>query len=40
MNPKNVLEILISNDFEEIKKTVEVAIINSFEIYNIATKIE
>ena len=35
-NPKNVLEILISNDLEEIKKTLETAIINSFEIYNIA----
>jgi hypothetical protein len=35
-DPKNVLEVLISNDLEEIKKTLEVAIINSFEIYNIA----
>jgi hypothetical protein len=40
MNPKNVLEILISNDVDEIKKTVECAIINSIEIYNIATKFE
>jgi hypothetical protein len=39
-NPKNVLEILISNDLEEIKKTVEVAIINSLEIHNIAEKCE
>ncbi len=38
--PKNILEILISNNLEEIKKTVEVAIINSFEIYNIAQKFE
>ena len=37
--PKNILEILISNNLEEIKKTVEVAIINSFEIYNIAQKL-
>lgn len=39
-NPKNVLEILISNDLEEIKKTVEVAIINSLEIHNLAEKCE
>jgi hypothetical protein len=35
-DPKNVLEVLISNDLEEIKKTFEEAIINSIEIYNIA----
>ena len=39
-DPKNVLEILISNNFQEIKKTVEVAIVNSFEIYNLVNKFE
>jgi hypothetical protein len=36
--PNSVLEILISNDLDKIKKTVEMAFMNSFEINNIAEK--
>ena len=33
-DPNNILELLISNDYKEIKLSVEVAIIHSFEVFN------